>query len=261
MGTDVFGIPILSRSKVPGYEWNSLHWGKGALRTVTGRDPTDPTGWSIRRGDTSLMEINGAGVLAMGGAQPRFYVQPQTGKSEPFFRDIEFTGYFRRTAADGASNTGFAVGVRAHLNGHGDVDHCLASTYYLILRNTGTWIFDKELDHPADSPGQGGSLPGGAIPVGKWIGMKYLAYNLPGNKAVKLEAYIDKDSNGDGTKAAHWVKLGETTDNGQWTAPVGSCGFPSNTVITEGGGVVFMRATGVSRVEYTKLSWREIVHD
>src|SRR5688572_30619814 len=80
---DVFGIPILRPSKVPGYEWNSLHWATGDVRTVTGRDPSDPTGWSIRRGDTSSMEIDGAGVLSMGGAQPRFYVQPQTGESEP----------------------------------------------------------------------------------------------------------------------------------------------------------------------------------
>jgi hypothetical protein len=258
-GTDAFGIPILRPSKVPGYEWNSLHWGTGELRTVDGRDPSDPTGWSIRRGDTSLMEIDGAGVLAMGGAQPRFYVQPQTGETEPFFRDIEFTGYYRRTANDGASNAGFLVGVRAHVNGHGDVDHCLASTYYLVFRNSGTWIFDKELDHPADSPGEGGSLPGGAIPVGKWIGMKYLAYNLPGDTAVKLEAYIDVDSNGDGTQPESWQKLGETVDDGNWSAPVGDCGYPENTVVTEGGGVVFMRNTDVGRVEYTKLSWREIV--
>ncbi len=261
--TDVFGIPIFKRSKQPGYEWNSLHWGSGEPRSFEGRDPSDPTGWSIRRGNGDLMEIDGEGVLSMGGDQPRIYFQPKSGESEPFFRDIEFTGYYRRTADDGASNAGFSVGIRAHVNGHGSVDHCLASTYYLIFRNSGTWIFDKELDHPADSPGFGGSLfsEEGAIPVGKWIGMKFLAYNLPGDNAVKLEAYIDSESDGDGTELADWRKLGETIDDGDWEAPVGDCGYPDSTVITEGGGVVFIRNTDVSEVQYKKVTWREIVNE
>jgi hypothetical protein len=259
-GVDAFGIPTLRPSKMPGYEWTSLHWGTGDNRSLSDRDPSDPTGWSIRRGDTNLMEVDGAGVMSMGGAQPRFYIQPKTGETTPFFRDIEFTGYYRRTADDGASNSGFSVGVRAHLNGHGDVDHCLASTYYLIFRNSGTWIFDKELDHPDDSPRQGGSLfeEAGAIPVGKWIGMKYLAYNLPDDTSVKLEAYIDANSDGDGSQTEHWTKLGETIDAGDWNAPSGDCGFSENTVVTEGGGVVFIRNTAVTKVEYTKVSWREI---
>jgi hypothetical protein len=88
--------------------------------------------------------------------------------------------------------------------------------------------------------------------------MKYLAYNLPGDTSVKLEAYIDANSDGDGTQPAHWVKLGETVDDGNWSAPTGDCGIPENTVVTEGGGVVFIRNTSVSKVQYTKVSWREI---
>jgi hypothetical protein len=257
---DVFGIPILKPSKNQGDQWNSLHWGTGEPRTVNGKDASDPTGWSNRRGDTNLMEIDGAGVMSMGGPQPRFYVQPASGQTKPFFRDIEFTGYYRRTAEDGASNSGFSVGLRAHLNGHGDVDHCLASTYYLIFRNSGSWIFDKELDHPNDSPRQGGDLLPGAdtIPLNQWIGMKYLAYNLAGDEQVKLEAYIDATSGGNGTKASDWKKLGETVDAGDWNASAGDCGFPGNTVVTEGGGVVFIRNTAVTKVQYQKVSWREI---
>jgi hypothetical protein len=186
-GLDVFGIEMLKASKVPGYEWNSLHWGNGNLRTFADRDPDDPTGWSIKRGNGNVMEIDGQGVMAMGGNQPRFYFQPKTGESEPFFRDVEFTGYYRRTANDGAFNAGFSVGMRSGLNGHGDVDHCLATTYYLIFRNSGVWLWYKELDHPNGATRSGGTLfaGGGAIPVGQWIGMKYLAYNLPGDTGVK----------------------------------------------------------------------------
>jgi hypothetical protein len=196
--------------------------------------------------------------MTMGGPQPRFYIQPPPGATAPFFRDVEFSGYYRRVSNDGASNAGFLVGVRAHLNGHGD-DHCNASTYYLVFRNSGTWIWDKELDHPTDSPRQGGALPGGPIPIDKWIGMKYIVRNLPGDKAVKLEAYIDTETNGDTKDGGRWRKLGETVDDGDWSASPGSCGFPATTVVTQGGGVVFIRNTAVERVQYTKLSWREIV--
>ena len=55
---DVFGIQMLMPSKQPPLEWNSLHWSTGGLRTVTGWDPSDPTGWSRRRGDTNLFEKN-----------------------------------------------------------------------------------------------------------------------------------------------------------------------------------------------------------
>ncbi|HEX2881868.1 MAG TPA: hypothetical protein VHO25_20220, partial [Polyangiaceae bacterium] len=126
-GFDVFGIEMLRATKSPGFEWNSLHWSNGNSHTFDGRDPDDPTGWSIKRGNGNIMEVDGQGVMAMGGNQPRFYVQPPTGETEPFFRDVEFTGYYRRTADDGAFNAGFVVGMRAHLDGHGDVDHCLAS--------------------------------------------------------------------------------------------------------------------------------------
>lgn len=258
-GTDVFGIPMLKPSRSPALLWTSQHWATGNARALNGRDPSDPTGWSIRRGDTSAMDVDGKGVMSMGGPQPRFYVMPKAGESAPFFKNIEFTGYYRRTADDGAFNAGFVVGMRSHPEGHGN-DTCNTTTYYLAFRNSGTYLFDKELNHPNDSPGKGGQMfsPSGAVPVGKWIGMKYLVYNLPGDKAVKLETYIDADSNGNGTKASDWKKIGETVDDGNWNAPTGDCGFPANTVVTEGGGVVFIRNTDVGKVEYTKLSWREI---
>jgi hypothetical protein len=259
--TDVFGIPMLKPSRTPSLLWTSQHWATGSARNLSGRDPSDPTGWSIRRGDTSAMAVDGKGVMSMGGAQPRFYVMPKSGESAPFFKNIEFTGYYRRTANDGAFNAGFVVGMRSHPEGHGS-DTCNTTTYYLAFRNSGTYLFDKELNHPNDSPGKSGQMfsPSASVPVGKWIGMKYIVYNLPGDKAVKLETYIDANSNGNGTKLSDWKKIGETTDDGDWEAPTGDCGFPANTVVTEGGGVVFIRNTDVGKVEYTKLSWREITN-
>jgi hypothetical protein len=256
---DVFGITELMPSKSPPIEWNSLHWAQGGKRTLATTDPLDPTGWSRKRGQTELMEIDGAGVLRMGGPQARLYFQGTESKPV-FFRDVEFTGYFRRVGADGAANGGFVVGVRSGVNGHGEVDHCLANTYYLAYRYPGTWAFDKELDHPNDAIGKSGRLISGnqPLPSGRWIGMKYLAYNLPGRNAVKLEAYLDTVSDGNPVQGGTWAKVAEIVDEGNWPAPPGDCGYPATTVVATGGGVVFIRNTAAAEANYKLLSFREI---
>lgn len=262
-GADVdgFGITRLMPSKMPLQEWSSLHWATGGKRTLASTDPFDTTGWSRKRGDGNLMEIDGAGMLRMGGNQPRLYFQGTTEKPV-FFRDVEVTGYFRRVGSDGASNGGFNVGVRSSVNGHGDVDHCLANTYYLGFRYPGTWVFYKELDHPNGATGASGRLiaGGGAMPAGKWFGMKYLSYNIPGRtNAVKLEAYVDSVSGGDvRTTGGVWKKVAEIIDDGNWAAPTGTCGYDGKTVVTQGGGVVFIRNTSAAEANYKLISVREI---
>jgi hypothetical protein len=257
---DVFGIEMLKPSRTPGLEWNSLHWASGAPRTISGWDVGDPSGWSRQRGITSSMEVDGNGVMTMGGEQPRLYIMPASAGKLPFFRDIEFTGYYRRSGTDGAPYAGFVVGVRSGAEGHTETGHCLANTYYLAFRHSGTWVFDKELDHPNDASWESGDLFQGGLPSDRWIGMKFLVYNLSGDKAVKLEAYIDSVSGGDVSRA-RWEMVGEVVDDGNWAAPPGDCGYPANTVITEGGGVVFIRDTQVERVQYKMVSWREIDPD
>lgn len=259
---DVFGITRMMPSKWPLQEWNSAHWAEGGKRTMNPGDPRDSTGWSLKRGDGNLMEIDGAGMLRMGGNQPRIYFQG-TAERPVFFRDVEFTGYFRRVGTDGATNGGFNMGVRSSVNGHGDVDHCLANTYYLGFRYPGTWVFYKELDHPNGATGASGRLiaGGGDMPAGKWIGMKYLSYNIPGREnAVKLEAYVDTVTGGDvrGTGGV-WKKAAEIIDDGNWTAPTGTCGYDGKTVVTKGGGVVFIRNTSAAEAQYKLISIREIV--
>lgn len=256
--TDVFGITELMPSRTPSLEWDSRHW-TGSPRTLNGWDTGDPTGWSRMRGDTQLKEVDGAGILRMGGVQPRIYFMAPPGKTL-FFRDVEVTGYFRRIGTDGASNGGFMVGVRAHPEGHTETDHCNASTYYAGIRYPGTWILDKELDHPNDSPGKSGRLfPGSqAMPSNRWLGFKYLAYNLPDGKSVKLEIFADTVSNGEPKNGGTWFKMADIIDNGNWTAPPGNCGYPGNTVVTQGGGVVFFRNTGAAEAQYKMVTIREI---
>ncbi|HEU0020103.1 MAG TPA: hypothetical protein VFR55_00290, partial [Dehalococcoidia bacterium] len=60
-----------------------------------------------------------------------------------------------------------------------------------------------------------------------------------------------------GRKRGSWEKLGEYTDVGGWN-PEHDCGFESDQIITEGGGVVFIRNTGVEEANYKWFSVREI---
>ena len=130
--------------------------------------------------------------------------------------------------------------------------------------------FEKELTHP-DSQyafnNKVGDQPkyfDGPLPSDKWFGFKYIIYNLD-NKTVKMESYIDEVSNGDPDKIGNvnnWKKLGDMTDNGNWPAPIISDykgQVDPKTVVTEGGGVAFVRNTGIAKVQYKYLSIREIV--
>ena len=257
---DVFGIEHLMPSKLPKVEWNSQHWSTGGQRSLgqDQPDPLDPTGWSRPRGDLDLFTINGSGVLRMGGNQPRIYIQ-STNQNPVFFRDTEFTGYFKRVGTDGPFNGGMVIGVRSGVNGHGR-DNCDATTYYFGVRYPGSWVFYKELTHPLGANGSSGRVfPNNEpMPTDKWIGVKFLTYNIPGTDKVKLEGYVDLESGGDPSKEVTWTKVAEIIDEGNWTVPVGDCGYPGNRVITRGGGTVLIRNSGTQEAQYKNVSVREI---
>jgi hypothetical protein len=258
--TDVFGIEHLMLSKLPVVEWNSKHWSTGGQRSLSQNqaDPFDPTGWSRPRGDLSLYTIDGNGVLRMGGNEPRIYIQSNS-QNPVFFRDTEFTAYFRRIGTDGPFNGGLMMGTRSGVNGHG-ADNCTATTYYLGIRYPGTWVFYKELTHPNGGNGSSGRLfPNNQqMPSNKWFGVKFLIYNIPGTNNVKLEGYVDLESGGDTTKPITWKKVAEIIDNGNWSVPVGNCSYPGNEIITHGGGTVFIRNSGTTEANYKMVSVREI---
>lgn len=239
-------------------EWNSRHWATGVEREVTGRDPSDPTGWSLRRGTTAFMTVDGAGAMRMGGSEPRFYIDGTTANPRAFFRDLEFTGYHMRVGADGAAYGGFVVGLRSGAEGHGSAgDPCDANTYYVRLRHDGRWDFAKELRHPDAQVGRSGTLFPSGLPSDRWLGMKAVAVTLPDGEAVRLELHVDSVSGGD-TARARWDKVAELVDGGRWQAPAQGCAYPDSAVIVKGGGVVLIRNTGVQEVRYRHLRIREL---
>lgn len=272
---NAFGItqfyPLLDANK----QWDSQHWATGNRRSlasgVSEKDPTDPTGWSQMRGSGSpVLEITGDGSMQMSGGQPRIYFNAypinsdDKNAAEHLWTNVEFTGYFRRLANDGESYGGFVVGMRSGPLGHGSSHgtDCDGTTYYSRLRNDGRWQFQKELKHSATSVVRTFDVwPDDApIPVGEWIGMKYVIYtNEQGH--VHLQAWIDFT---EGQNGGSWQLLGEYTDSGEWEqdkdwgeVDATGCEYDTNHIIAPGNGVTFIRNSGGSG-EYKWISIREI---
>lgn len=268
---DTFGIVRFHPTRQGTREWNSAHWANGKVRTVKyGEDAGDPTGWTEdHSGGTDGFRIDGQGTMTMSGSGPRFHVNSMDSSkvAAQFFRDVEFTAYCMRKGSAGANYGGMVVGVRSGPLGHasGGGDDCDATTYYARFRNDGKWDFEKELKHPGSTYWSGSGpntqdplWKGAKLPPNRWIGMKYLAWDLSGAHAVHLELWIDSTSNGSPTDGGKWEKVGSVVDSGQWTSgDVSGCTYPASTVITPGHGTLLWRTDGDTAV-YKNVSVREI---
>jgi hypothetical protein len=265
-GKDVFGLTMLYPTLPGSLGWDSSHWDNGINRTLSndimsGNDPEDPTFWSEYRGSGTLT-IDGNGMLIMGGSQPRIYINPYPGieetNPEMFFKNVEMTVYYMRIGTDGANWGGCIMGARSGPNGHSSWgDPCDATTYYARLRYDGDVDFYKELKHP-----EGGYVmhqaywDGDPLPSNQWFGMKFCVYNISGGSQVRLEMYVDKSSGG--ADGGVWEKAIEYIDDGSWSVPASGCDYPENAVITEGGGVAFIRNTDAAEAHYKMFTVREI---
>jgi len=269
-GLDVFGITEFFATKKGSLPWDSSHWSNGVDRSLSsgnmaGKDPLDPTLWSEYRGDGDL-HIDGQGVLTMSGRQPRLYINPYADRTtenpEQFFKNVEITVYYRRTGTDGANWGGLIVGARSGPNGHSSFgDYCDATTQYARFRHDGLWDFEKEIQHPSatywgEAENKHGVLFADSLTADRWIGMKYIVRNVA--DGVQFDLYIDTKSNGDIRNGGQWEAVSSLTDSGQWESPSVGCGLEDNFIISEGGGVVFIRNTDIAKAEYKYFSVREI---
>jgi len=271
---DQFGIAKFYPTKEGSIEWNSTHWNNGISRNIKySKDKYDPTNYTEdHSGSTTGIEVDGKGIMKMAGGSPRFHINSldATKVKKQYYLNIEFTAYYRRTGNTGADYGGMVVGVRsgplAHsTNGGNDCD---ATTYYARFRHDGNWDFEKELKHPASSYFTSNGLNkseslwnGNKMPENKWIGMKYIVYNMENNTKVKLELYIDTLSNGNPINGGIWTKVGEIIDAGNWpsqTSLITGCAYTNpNKIITEGNGTCLLRTDG-DAAEYKMVSLREI---
>ncbi len=268
---DTFGISQLYPTKAGSKLWNSAHWNNGVKRTITyDEDQYDPTGWTEdHSAGTDGFRIDGSGTMTMSGSGPRFHINSLKSSKVPaqFFRDVEFTAYYQRRGKAGENYGGMVAGVRSGPLGHGSSggNDCDATTYYARFRNDGKWDFEKELRHPGSAYWSGSGYnkqdplwKGEPLPANRWIGMKYIIYNIKNNSQVRLEVHIDSISNGDPKNGGRWELVGTVTDTGSWpSGDVSGCPYAQNAIILEGHGTLLMRTDGDTAV-YKMVSLREI---
>ena len=268
---DSFGIVKFYPTKAGTREWNSAHWNNGIARTfMYAPDPYDPTGWTEdHSGGTEGFRVDGMGMMEMSGSGPRFHINSLlTAKvAAQKFCNVEFTAYYRRKGAQGADWGGMVAGLRSGPLGHASPggNDCDATTYYGRFRNDGKWDFEKELKHPGSTYWSGSGYDtqdplwhGAKLPLNRWIGMKYLAFNIQNNTRAKLQLFIDSISNGSPQNGGVWEKVGEVVDAGSWpSGDVSGCSYSDSMVITVGGGTMLLR-TDNDTADYKMVSEREI---
>ncbi|MGH7804810.1 MAG: hypothetical protein ACREQJ_10720 [Candidatus Binatia bacterium] len=259
---DAFGITKKYATAAGGKTWTSAHWGNGKARSITGRDPDDPTGASENRSDQARLYVDGAGKLQFLGdgaaAEPRFHLNAPG----YHFKNAVITFYYWKTKDADVDWGGLVVGARSGPEGHSQSSqYCTANTYYARFRNDGAADFEKELKHPASAVRNRTNIWNGAtdLPAGKWIGMKYVVYDVTvnGKPAAKLEVYRDLTQ---GARGGTWEKIAETVDAGGWAPPqqAPACtNKPSDFVPTAAGAIV-LRNTGSIKDSYKWLTVREI---
>ncbi|HJU59730.1 MAG TPA: metallophosphoesterase, partial [Nitrososphaeraceae archaeon] len=122
------------------------------------------------------------------------------------WKNIEMGGYFKLNNADDL-RMGYSFSSRSidDSSNHGG---CGGATPKFNIGFDGEIKAKKEMWHISlvDSPGVNDEDLSSI--VGKWLGIKGVIYNLPGDKGVKQEFWIDKNSNG------QWEKVYEFTDEG-----------------------------------------------
>jgi len=119
--------------------------------------------------------------------------------------------------------------------------------------------FFKEVYHHNGYSSRGyKSLPDiGNLKTGDWFGIKYCHFEVSvgGERAIKLEHYIDPDGDGTG-----WIKVNETIDTGGWGKIASGTDGDDDQIGLFGGSRVMWRwdATGGTDLEFKWLSVREI---
>jgi hypothetical protein len=169
--------------------------------------------------------------------------------NEPTWRDVEMTGYFYGVNSGDAEFVPYCRGAR-HSN---DVNKChgvayKAATDYM----NGQVRVRKEQWHSSGYVSQAWREGFGGSTRNKWVGMKFMCYNVGNapNINVKLEIWIDKNNDN------NWTKVYDYTDTGNW-GDGNHCSGVTNQRLTWSAPLATFR-WDVSGLRFKKLSVREI---
>ena len=164
------------------------------------------------------------------------------------WKNVEMSGYFKMVNGEDEFTMIARHGPSYHDNGG-----CDAYGYYGMLSAEGDAFFKKKTYH------HGGGYTGRTAVAenvvdelqDKWIGIKFIVYDVSGEDDVKLELWVD---NGDETN--NWKKVTEYIDNGEWETDESHCDRPDDYTIDSGTRASFR--VDDSEFEFKKLSVREI---
>ena len=164
------------------------------------------------------------------------------------WKNVEMSGYFRMVNGEDEFTMIARHGPSYHDNGG-----CDAYGYYGMLSAEGDAFFKKKTYHHG-----GGYTDRTAVAENvvnelqdRWIGIKFIVYDVSGEDDVKLELWVD---NGDETN--NWKKVTEYIDNGEWETDESHCDRPDDYTIDSGTRASFR--VDDSEFEFKKLSVREI---
>jgi hypothetical protein len=164
------------------------------------------------------------------------------------WKNVEMSGYFK--LVDGEDE--FTM-IARHGPSYHDNEGCDAYGYYGMLSAEGDAFFKKKTYHYS-----GGYTGRTAVAENvvdelqdRWIGIKFIVYDVGGEDDVKLELWID-----DGDETNNWKKVTEYIDDGEWETDESHCDRPDDYRIDSGTRASFR--VDDSEFEFKKLSIREI---
>ncbi len=175
------------------------------------------------------------------------------------WKNVEMTGYAKLISTTGSSfatNKGGWTWEARGARHSGDMppDVCYGMSYNAhILWSTGDVRWEKEQWHAHIVSTD--YHPSPAISIDRFIGFKAIMYNVvqpDGRTVVKLEIWVDPNSNN------RWYKVYEFTDSGGWGDAGQECGGDSDQIITWGGPLAIFRWDEATDVDIKDFSVREI---
>jgi hypothetical protein len=209
-----------------------------------------------------------AGTLEVRGTWPRFNITDPT--KVKTWRNVEITYYFKVVQqVQGTADYGVAAESRDGDLGPFPDSTGLGYSYNHAMRYRGRVFFQKEVtDHCAYTGGvqttTPWTTPDRSMPVGQWIGVKYVVRNSEANTHATMALHVDLS---DGQNGGAWTKIAEYKDVGGWTAQLVMNCSPTNNlapsrpldwVITNATNNIRFRADYANPVMFKKVSIREI---
>jgi hypothetical protein len=179
-------------------------------------DPNDPR--TTLRGEGTIT-IDQQGVAKF-SHRPRLFIDKAlSSTSIKGWENLEFTAYVK-IEIPGTVEAGSGLSLVARTNWFTVREGCDAPGYYARMSLvTGDVSFQKRfywgLDGVVYTNRITKHLFEGGMPVGEWIGIKFVAYTLPNSQDVQLELYVDMS---DGANGGHWTLVHSFLDTPHlWT--------------------------------------------